>query len=134
MLLPSIAAATNQAGGPSYSAGAWSNQNVTVHFACSTVVAGRTIATCTADQSYTTDGSSTAQGRAADNAGFFSDTSFGPILIDKTAPTVTTGATRDDNTPYTAGAWTDQDVTVSFTCDDSAGGLVLRPTPWRAPA
>ena len=113
----------NQAGGPSYSAGAWSNQNVTVHFACSTTAADRTIATCAADQSYTTDVNATAHGRATDDAGFFSDTGFGPIRINKTAPAITAGATRSDNTPYRAGAWTDQDVTVSFACADSPHAL-----------
>ena len=125
LLLPSIAATANQASGPSYSAGTWANQNVTVHFACSTAVAGRTIATCTANQSYTTDGSFTAQGQATDNAGFFRDASFGPILIDKTAPAVSASAARADNTPYTAGTWTDQDVTVSFTCAENPGGSGL---------
>ncbi len=43
------------------------------------------------------------------------------IRIDKTKPTITAAATKADNTPYTSGSWTNQTVTVKFTCTDPPG-------------
>ncbi|HEX4428326.1 MAG TPA: putative Ig domain-containing protein [Frankiaceae bacterium] len=46
-----------------------------------------------------------------------------PILIDKTAPTLTVAATTADGQPYTAGTPTTQHVTVTFTCTDTLSGV-----------
>lgn len=45
------------------------------------------------------------------------------IQIDATAPTITATATNADTTAYTAGTWTDQAVTVHYTCSDGGSGL-----------
>jgi hypothetical protein len=44
------------------------------------------------------------------------------IKLDKTAPNITASATKADGTAYTAGSWTNQNVTVSFT--PPSGGSV----------
>ena len=59
---------------------------MTVHFTCSDTGSG--IASCPADQTFSTDGTFTASGTATDNANNSASTSFGPIKIDKTAPTL----------------------------------------------
>ena len=83
---PTITASATKADGTPYTANTWTNQTVTVHFTCTD--AGSGIASCPADQVFGTDGSFTATGTATDNAGNTASTSFGPILIDKTAPTL----------------------------------------------
>src|SRR5439155_9150390 len=45
------------------------------------------------------------------------------IRIDKTKPTITAAATKADNSAYTSGNWTNQTVTVKFTCTDPPGTL-----------
>jgi len=84
--LPTITASAAKADHTPYTAGAWSNQDVTVHFTCAD--AGTGIASCSADQVFNTDGTFTATGTATDNAGNSATVNFGPIKIDKTAPTL----------------------------------------------
>src|SRR5947209_4888844 len=43
------------------------------------------------------------------------------IKLDKTAPTITSSASTSDG-PYTAGNWTNKNVTVTFTCADALSG------------
>ena len=51
------------------------------------------------------------------------------VPIDGTPPTVTATATTADGSTYVPGTWTNQDVTVTFTCSDGAGsGVVGAPT------
>lgn len=96
---PTITASGTKADGTPYTAGTWTNQNVTVHFTCSD--AGSGIATCPADQVISPDGTFTAQGTARDNAGNTASASFGPIKIDKTAPSVLiTGVTDGATYPF----------------------------------
>lgn len=78
---------------------------------------------CTSDQSFATDGAFTKDGTATDNTGFFSSTNFGPIQIDKTAPSISATATKADATAYTAGSWSNQDITVSYTCSENGSEL-----------
>ena len=47
--------------------------------------------------------------------------------IDKTPPTITVSAMKADSTPYVAGSWTNQTVTVHFTCSDSGSGIASCP-------
>ncbi len=122
LFLPTITTTATQANGSAYTAGVWTNQNVTVHFTC-TAVAGHTPVSCPTDQTFTADGSATANGRATDVFGFFTDTSFGPVQIDKTPPSITVSATKADNTAYTAGTWSNQNVTIHFSCSDVSSGL-----------
>ena len=118
---PTITASGTKADNTPYTVGTWTNQNVTVHFTCSDTPSG--IATCPGDQVISPNGIFTATGTVTDNAGNTANASFGPIQIDKTAPTVTASATKADSTPYTAGTWTNQNVLVHFTCSDADSGL-----------
>jgi hypothetical protein len=45
------------------------------------------------------------------------------INIDKTAPTITATAKKADTSTYTPGSWTNQSVTVHFTCADALLGI-----------
>lgn len=42
--------------------------------------------------------------------------------IDTTAPTITASATQADGSAYESGSWTNQPVTVHYTCSDEPGG------------
>ncbi|HSJ85664.1 MAG TPA: VCBS repeat-containing protein, partial [Anaerolineales bacterium] len=47
---------------------------------------------------------------------------------DITLPTISVTAVRQDNTPYAAGSWTNQTVTVKFTCSDADSGVASCPS------
>src|SRR5439155_877560 len=104
-----------------YSAGTWTNQNVTVAYSCSdggSVASG--VASTSADDSFSSEtAGANATGSCSDNAGNSDSVTFGPIKIDKTKPTVTASAKKADNSAYSAGTWTNQNVTVSFNCADT---------------
>ncbi|HJQ35478.1 MAG TPA: PxKF domain-containing protein [Pyrinomonadaceae bacterium] len=54
-------------------------------------------------------------------------TTAGPIAgnkIDRKAPSVSASAAKADSSAYNAGDWTNQDVTVSYSCDDGTGSGV----------
>jgi hypothetical protein len=114
-----------------YTAGTWTNKDVTVSFSCTdarsgtdtNTVAGDTKTASGADQSVTNTGTCT------DKAGNTADSkTFNDIDIDKDAPTIASSADRlnDDNTvagTYTAGTWTNKSVRVSFSCNDTLSGV-----------
>ena len=50
------------------------------------------------------------------------------IKVDKKAPSIIASATTTDGSAYTSGSWTNQAVTVSFTCDDGGSGVQLCPS------
>ena len=83
---PTITATATKADSTSYTAGTWTNQTVTVHFTCTD--SGSGIASCPANQVFSNDGIFTASGTATDKAGNTATADFGPIKIDKTAPTL----------------------------------------------
>jgi hypothetical protein len=82
--LPTITATAMKGDNTPYVADTWTNQTVTLHFTCSDTGSG--IASCPADQVFSTDGIFTATGTATDNANNSATVNFGPIKIDKTAP------------------------------------------------
>ena len=51
------------------------------------------------------------------------------FTLDTVAPTVTASATKADASPYAAGTWTNQAVTVHYTCSDSGSGVASCPPP-----
>jgi hypothetical protein len=120
---PVLTVAATVPGGAPYVAGTWSNKDVTVTFSCvdnpaataSGVAAGNPIGTRTLTADTAGD---TINGSCADNAGNSVTASFGPVKIDKTPPTLTVSATANGN-PYTAGTWTNQNVSVTFACVDN---------------
>ena len=78
-----------------YTDGAWTNQDVTVTFACAD--SGSGVASCTAPVTKTTEGAAQqVTGTATDNAGN-SATDTATVSIDKTAPTITATADRAAN-------------------------------------
>src|SRR5206468_2671342 len=100
----------------------WYTSDVTVHFTCSDATSG--ISTCPADQVLSAEGApvSSTAATATDNAGNTSDLSnVVTVKIDKTKPTIAATAAKADTTAYTSGTWTNQTVTVHFTCDDGSG-------------
>ena len=121
---PTITASATKADSTAYTAGTWTNQTVTVHYTCGDV-GGSGIGTCPADHVFSASGvTASTSGTATDNAGNSADASFGPIQIDNTNPTITASATKADASPYTAGTWTNQTVTVHYTCGDVGGSGV----------
>jgi len=111
---PTITATATKADNTPYTAGPWTNQTVTVHFTCSD--AGSGIASCPAGQVFSTNGTFTASGTATDNAGNSVSTSFGPIKIDKTAPTL--APTISPNPVYLNGT-----ATASAGATDTGSGI-----------
>ncbi|MDJ1422443.1 MAG: PxKF domain-containing protein [Candidatus Methanoperedens sp.] len=73
------------------------------------------------------EGKYTLVASATDKAGN-SDSKTINFTIDKTPPSITASATTSGN-PYTSGAWTNQDVTVSFTCSDALSGIASCSSP-----
>ena len=113
---PTIAASA--ADSTPYTAGAWTNQTVTVHFTCSDGVSGLAGA-CPADQVMSAEGVTAAvNGIVTDTAGNSASASFGPLQIDRTKPVISAGRSPAAN----PNGWNNGDVTVSFICADSANG------------
>jgi Tol biopolymer transport system component len=114
--LPVITAAS---GG--YAAGTWTNQSVVVSFSCAEVgavqsgLATNTVGGGGTQSSDTSNGSFTSTGACTDAAGNSAvAAAFGPIMVDKTRPVITANSGG-----YAAGTWTNQSVTVSFSCADT---------------
>lgn len=84
---PILSVTATKEDGTAYTADTWTNQTVTVKFICSDPESG--IASCPADQAFSTDGvTPLTTGTATDNAGNSASIDFGPIKIDKTPPTL----------------------------------------------
>jgi hypothetical protein len=108
---PSISASAKKADNTPYTAGTWTNQDVIVHFDCND--AGSGVASCPADVTYDTEGTFTATGTVSDYAGNTASTNFGPVQIDKTAPTFSCAAAPS--------GWSATDVSRDCTASDSGG-------------
>src|SRR5437588_51504 len=115
---------SKKADNSAYSAGDWTNQNVTVSYSCSDggSVSSGVASTSAADAFTAETAGANATGSCSDNAGNSDSATFGPVKIDKTKPTITASAKKADNSAYSAGDWTNQNVTVSYSCSD--GGSV----------
>ncbi len=106
----------------------WNNTDVTVSFKCTDSQSGVAIENCTPDTPVTNEGAGqSVSGIAKDNVGKTAGTTVDDINIDKTKPTITASAKTADDKAYTAGSWTNQDVTVSFTCSDALSGIATCP-------
>jgi hypothetical protein len=113
MTAPTITASATKADLSPYTAGTWTNQDVTVHFTCSD--GGSGVASCPSDITYNTEGTFSASGIATDNAGNSAGAGFGPIQIDKTAPDISCGSAD--------GLWHGGDVNIGCTASDGGSGL-----------
>ncbi|MBX6370190.1 MAG: HYR domain-containing protein [Rhodospirillales bacterium] len=119
---PPVLTARATSAGAAYTAGTWTNADVVVAFACTDADSG--VASAPAPVTVSGEGSGqTASASCTDLVGNTATVSFGPIDIDRTAPTVTASATTADGALYTAGTWTAQAVTVTFACSDGASGV-----------
>ncbi len=123
-----VITASATAGGQPYVPGTWTNQAVTVTFSCTPIAGGTQIAFVTQPiQINTEQHNDQVSGNCSDAAGngatitFPADPANG-IDIDMTLPKASAAATTMDNgghtVPYTAGAWTNHDVIVTFSCQD----------------
>jgi hypothetical protein len=100
----------------------WNKSDVTVHFICDDALSG--IASCTSDKVIATEGEAQpVKGTAIDNAGNAA-TDPATVSIDKTRPTIAADRDRAAN----ANGWYDDDVTVSFTCEDPSPSAGVEPS------
>ena len=131
-----VATATN-ADGTAYTLGSWTNQNVTIHYTCSDTASGLDlrygdgVTGCPSDDRATSQGLTTFNGRTVvDLAGNMTTLDPAPsVRIDRDAPTVVVSATTADGVAYTSGTWTNQTVTVGFTCDDPLSDIPVGTCP-----
>lgn len=117
---PTITANATTAGG-AYAAGSWTNQAVTVHYSCADALSG--VATCTGDEVFSAEGSIPGtSGTATDNAGNASSAAFGPIQIDRTAPTIAFSGN--------AGTYeVDQIIAITCSAADTGSGIAATTCP-----
>ena len=116
---PAISASATTSDGNSYAAGTWTNQSVTVIFSCTDLGSGVAPGFPTGNTtiSAVTNGT-TVPGTCQDNAGNSSTLNFGPIMIERTPPTVTIQSPVNGSTlAYGATA------TMQFTCADALSGI-----------
>ena len=118
---PVVTATASPAANPA----GWNNTDVTVTFTATDALSG--VAAIDPNVTVTTEGANQViTGTATDKAGNVGTGSI-TLNIDKTPPTISAGATNADGTDYTAGTWTNQTVTVHFTCNDGGSGVAACP-------
>lgn len=106
-------ASIKTADGKDYTPGTWTNQAVTVTFACTDATSG--VASFTDPVTVSAEGPSQgAKGTCADVAGNEAEASVDNINIDTTAPVITASRTPAPN----GNGWNNTDVTVTFSCTD----------------
>ncbi|HYI15853.1 MAG TPA: HYR domain-containing protein [Thermomicrobiales bacterium] len=118
---PTIGASLTTADGQPYTPGSWARQAVTVTFDCRDVLS--LVASCSAPQSLGDGANQSVTGAVTDAAGNSASTTVGSINVDTVGPAVVATALTADGQPYVPGTWTNQTVTVSFTCADDGSGL-----------
>jgi hypothetical protein len=108
----------------------WYNAPVTVSFLCADPdplhgPAGQqsSIASCTTPVLRSQGANQSVPGTALDKAGNSAGIAVTGINIDQTPPAIVANST------YTPGTWTNQSVTVMFTCTDNLSGPVIAGTP-----
>jgi hypothetical protein len=95
----------------------WNDSSVTVYWTCSDPESGVLASPIT--QSVTTEGYDQKTTGTCINAASLTASNDQHVNIDETPPVITATATKADNTPYTAGTWTNESVTVGFSCVDT---------------
>jgi len=131
LLTPPMVSATAATASGAYTGGPTAH-DVTVTFACGSdpALGPGAISFCTPPITVSAEGFTTVSGSVLDVAGTRTTTSFGPILIDKSAPVVTASMrTATDGLPYVPGTPTAQDVIVTFTCIDTFDPNPACPAP-----
>jgi hypothetical protein len=103
---------------PAANSAGWNNTDVTVSFSCADALSG--VASCPADQTVSSEGANqSASGTALDLADNSASTTVAGISIDKTKPSISGSASPAPN----GAGWNNEDVTVSFECDDDRSGV-----------
>jgi Concanavalin A-like lectin/glucanases superfamily/Bacterial Ig-like domain (group 2) len=126
-----------------YAANTWTNQTVTVTVTCADSLSGvgslnlnttgsggspaiTAVNTTTATVTISSDTPGlTVGGTCSDVAGNTQITSFGPVMIDKTPPSISSSAVPTAN----GNNWNNSSVTVTFSCTDVGGSGVASFTP-----
>jgi hypothetical protein len=109
---------------PAPNGSGWNSGDVTVNWNWTDNSDGSGIdnANCTTSTLSSAEGTLTLNATCKDVAGNTGNASF-TVKVDKTDPTVTASATKADGTPYAFGTWTNQAVTVHYTCTDLGSGI-----------
>ena len=106
-----------------YVSGSWTNQDVDVSFDCNdTGGSGPKASSVPANK--TRSATKSYSETCMDEAGNTSAAASFQVNIDKIAPVISASAKKADNTNYVADTWTNQSVTVTFTCTDAGGSGV----------
>lgn len=132
--LPALSAHAVTKDGKPYTPGTWTQQDVTVTFDCADVGAVQSgitkffFPTTTINTEGSTSvmhgGTATSDGVCLDGArNYAPKLTFGPVLIDRTAPVLTATAVTRDGNAYGGNLIANQDVTVTFACTDAASGV-----------
>jgi hypothetical protein len=113
---PTVSPASNGAG--------WNTSDVTVtwHWSDNPGGSGIDNANCTISTPSSGEGALPLNATCKDVAGNTGTATF-TVKVDKTNPAITASAKKADNTAYTFGIWSNQTVTVHYTCNDS-GSLI----------
>jgi hypothetical protein len=105
---------------PLANANGWNNDDVTVSFDCADNDGGSGLASCSDPVVLSNEGiDQTATGFAVDNAGNSASAMVSNIQIDKSVPTIAASVDR----PANDAGWYNDDVLVTFTCEDSLSGI-----------
>ena len=120
--IDTVAPTANPSSSPAATSAGWNTGNVTVSWNWSDSGSGLNTSTCPASSTSSGDGTIPLTASCTDTAGNTGSASY-TVKVDTTAPTITAAATKADGTPYTAGSWTNQSVTVHFSCSDTGSGI-----------
>lgn len=101
----------------------WYTTDVVVHASGEDPISG---VTCSEDTTVSAEGTTTVTGSCTNGAGQTTDATALTIKIDKSAPTIVATASTASG-PYSSGTWTNEDVTVHFTCTDGVSDIATCP-------
>ncbi len=130
---PTTTASATNADNSTYTFGDWTTQSVTVTLSVADNAGGSGVASTyyTVDggsqQTYSSPFSVTGDGDhivtywSTDNVGNTESSHTVHVMIDTTAPSTSASATNADNSTYTFGTWSNQNVTVTLSASDTGG-------------
>lgn len=122
--IPPTAAPTQA---PAPNAAGWNNSDVTITWKWSDNPGGVGIDNCRVNSPGAGfEGVALLRDDCRDKLGNGTQATY-TVKLDRTKPTITVSATNADGTPYSAGAVTNQAVTVKFICNDTVSGVATCP-------
>ncbi|HEY3109314.1 MAG TPA: nidogen-like domain-containing protein [Chloroflexota bacterium] len=117
---PTIVASAATADGAPYAAGSWTNQPVTVSFACADQPGLSGLSACSSPVLVGADGQGlSASGNASDWAGNTASVTFGGVNLDRVAPMLVGVPSAAPN----GAGWYNGDVRVDWSCTDALSGI-----------